>query len=176
MPPPPYRFKPLALKLTETWGAMWQSNHLFSIVVGASFDEAVLSFLSIRDWSLSLENCYKILKSLVRVCIKSIKRPNGRKTYVSYTSTLSTCHVERWTACTCSNSSIAILYWIGSLDPKFLTVDPKLFLRIQSFYSGSKVITPNPKFFLQIKGFYFGSKDQIQYNIAILKIWTCACS
>ena len=61
-------------------------------------------------------------------------------------------------------------------DPKFLTVDPKLFLRIQSFYSGSKVITPNPKFFLQIKGFYFGSKDPIQYNIAILKIWTCACS
>ena len=118
MPPPPYRFKPLALKLTEICGAMWQSNLLFSIVVGASFDEAVLSFLSVRDWSLSLENCFKILKSLVRVCIKSIKRPNGRKTYGSYTSTLSTRHVERWTACTCSNSSIAMLYWIGSLDPK----------------------------------------------------------
>ena len=81
-------------------------------------EQHVLSFLSIGDWSLSLENCFQILKSLVRVCIKLIKRPNIRKCYLFYTSTLSTRHVERWTACTCWNSSIGILYWIGSLDPK----------------------------------------------------------
>ena len=51
-------------------------------------EQHVLSFLSIRDWSLSLENYFKILKSLVRVCIKLIKRLNGRKTYLFYTSTV----------------------------------------------------------------------------------------
>ena len=30
--------------------------------------------------------------------------------------------------------------------PKVITTDPELLLRIQSFYSGSKVITPDPKF------------------------------
>ena len=58
------------------------------------------------------------------------------------------------------------------LDPKFLSsqhevhypaqlFSPKLLLRIESYYSGSKVIIPDPELFLRILSFYSGSKVTI---------------
>ena len=54
---------------------------------------------------------------------------------------------------------------------KVITLDSKLSLRIQSYFCGSKVITPDPKLLFRIQSYYAGSKvftsDPIQFKISI---------
>ena len=50
---------------------------------------------------------------------------------------------------------------------RVITLDSKLSLRIKSYDSGSKIIIQDPKLLRRIQGFYFRSKDPIQFKISI---------
>ena len=80
MAPLPYRFKPLALKLTETCRAMSQSNFLFSIIVGASFDEAVLPRAILRIRRAHEHFNKRLARSLVKLHVPSV----GTEAQIAY--------------------------------------------------------------------------------------------